>query len=152
MAAEVHPLTFEFCTFDPALMEGMTGTERRPLVDAYWQEADPGRRMGAEAETFVEFEARVEAFMAEALPGLPAGTVLFGHGMWMGMLLWKAFGFRLKDSQSMKNFRRFQSGLPLPNGAVYHLIEAAGGGWRIQADEAIMREVGKVAEAECCVL
>jgi hypothetical protein len=48
----------------------------------------PSVRMGAQAETFLEFSARVGEFIAE-LPGLPGESVIFGHGIWFGMLCWK---------------------------------------------------------------
>lgn len=143
---QVQPLIHEFSTIDPALLEGMTGAERRPIADAYWREADPAKRMGAEAETFLEFEARVEAFMVEATPLLPDGAVLFGHGMWIGMLCWKLLGFSQRDSAGMRDFRRFQLGLPMPNGAAYRLIKSRAHGWKIQADEAIIWAMRNVEE------
>lgn len=146
-AAQVHPLIHEFCTIDPALMEGMTGAERKPVVDAYWSEADPAKRLGPEAETFSEFETRVGAFIAEAAPDLPNEAVLFGHGMWIGMLCWKLLGFSCRNSADMKAFRLFQLGLPMPNGAAYRLTESRAWGWRIQVDEPIMRAIGAVNDA-----
>jgi alpha-ribazole phosphatase len=146
LSPRVHALAYEFHTFDPIVLEGMTGEQRKPHVDAYWQEADPTKRMGPKAETFREFETRVQTFMDESLPHLPDGAVLFGHGLWFGMLSWKLLGFRRRDGLGMKTFRRFQQGLPMPNGAVYHLLGANGTGWRIQADETIMLAVGEVAD------
>jgi alpha-ribazole phosphatase len=146
LAAQVHPLAHEFSAIDPALLEGMTGAERRPVADAYWREADPGKRMGAAAETFHEFEARVEAFMTGSLPELTDGTILFGHGLWIGLLCWKLLGFKRRDSLGMKNFRRFILGLPMPNCAVYCLVEAGKAEWKIQADETIMRAIDEVEE------
>lgn len=146
MGMQLHPLLHEFSTFDPALLEGMNGAQRQPLVEAYWQEADPARRMGEGAETFAEFDRRVGAFLPQ-LQDLPDGTVLFGHGMWMALLIWKLLGFRSSDSLGMKAFRRFQLGLPIPNCAVYHLKEARPGHWHPQADEGLMRKLLAVSGA-----
>ncbi len=138
LLSQTHPLLHEFSTIDPAMLEGMYGEQRRPIADAYWQESNPDMRMGANAETFTEFDQRVTAFLPE-LQHLPDRSVLFGHGMWIGMLVWKLLGFSLRDSSGMKAFRRFQMGLPMPNGAVYRLEERSAGHWRAQVDESNMR-------------
>ena len=141
--AEVHPLLHEFSALDATALEGMTGTQRRPLADAYWKNADPGVRMGPQADTFLEFDARVAEFMAE-LPRLPNRCVLFGHGIWFGLLCWKLLGFSAADSQGMKAFRRFQTGLPMSNGAVYVLEGSRTRRWSWYADEWAMRQVAAV--------
>jgi alpha-ribazole phosphatase len=143
MEPYIHPLLHEFSTIDPALLVGMTGEQRRPIADAYWQEAVPTKRMGENAETFNEFEQRVEIFRSE-LKEIPDGAVLFGHGMWLGMLIWKLLGFSATDSLGMKSFRRFQTGLPMPNCAVYTFMHHSDGHWHIQANEKIMRYISTV--------
>lgn len=142
-AAEVHPLLHEFSALGPAMIEGMTGEQRRPIANDYWQTADPTIRMGQGAETFLEFNARVTEFLDE-LARLPNQCVLFGHGIWFGLLFWKLLGFSADDSQGMKAFRRFQSGLPMPNCAVYVLEDAGATKWRVQADEDTMRRLATV--------
>ena len=141
--AEVHPLLHEFSALDPALLQGMTGEQRRPIAAAYWQAADPAVRRGPQAETFLEFDARLAAFVEE-LPNLPDRTIVFGHGIWFGLLCWKLMGFATDTPQAMRAFRRFQTGLPMPNCAVYvlHGLDAHTWGWR--ADEAAMRQVAAI--------
>jgi len=139
--ARIYETLREFETIDPALLEGMTGEQRRPIVEGYWSEADPDRRFGARAETFREFAGRVEAFKVAALPTLSDKTVIFGHGMWMGMLAWYLLGFCAIDKMGMTAFRRFQLGFPMPNGAVYQLQEGASGEWRLQADRSAMHQI-----------
>ena len=126
--AEIHPLLHEFSALDPALLEGMTGEGRRPIANAYWQTADPSVRMGAQAETFLEFSARVAEFIAE-LPDLPGESVIFGHGIWFGMLCWKLRELGADDSHDMKAFRRFQAAMRMPNCAVYTLTGSPTGRW-----------------------
>ncbi|CAM5792446.1 histidine phosphatase family protein [Ottowia pentelensis] len=145
LADQVIDQLHEFDTIDPELFQGMTGGERRPIMDAYWAEGDPDKRMGPRAETFREFAQRVECFRTGAMLSLPDGAVLFGHGMWIGMLTWQLMGFSAGDSLGMKAFRRFQQGLPMPNAAVYRFTEAAPGRWTFAAEEAIMRAVSTVA-------
>jgi alpha-ribazole phosphatase len=137
---ELHPLMHEFSTLDSARMAGLTGAQRWPHVQAYWHAADPSLRTGENAETFEEFNARVAQFQGE-LPQLPHGTLCFGHGMWFALLIWRLLGFGTADSQGMSAFRRFQQGLPMPNCAVYHLVQAPDGHWRVQGVEPLMRQM-----------
>lgn len=137
----VHPLLHEFETLDPDLIAGMDGEQRQPIVAGYWAEGDPHKRMGANAETFAEFALRVRRFMDEDMPALPDGTVLFGHGMWTGLLAWLLLGFGTDSTLEMRHFRRFQLGLPMPNGALYQLQELSPGHWRLRADVEAMRAV-----------
>ena len=140
---EIHALLHEFETIDPALLEGMTGEQRRPIADAYWTRADPHERLGPRAETFAEFEGRVATFMDD-LASLPDRSVMFGHGMWMGLMAWKLLGLSASDGQSMKAFRRFQLGLPISNGVVYVLDSAGPGRWTWTVDEKMLRLVAAV--------
>ena len=112
IVAQVEPLLNEFSVISYELIAGMSGKERRPLADAYWSEANVNKRMGVEADTFLEFDARVNGLMSK-LNSFPSNTVIFGHGIWFGLLVWKLYGFGTTSSSNMKQFRRFQSGLPL---------------------------------------
>ena len=126
-----HPLLHEFSALDAGLIEGMVTAQRRPLADAFWEQAEPELRHGPDSETFREFSARVVGFAGE-LPHLPQDTVLFGHGIWFALLCWKLQGFGADDSTGMLEFRRFQRALPMPNCAVYGLEQKAKGEWRLQ--------------------
>ncbi len=141
---EAHPLLHEFSTLDSAKMVGLNGEQRWPYVQAYWQAADPQWRDGESAETFAEFNARVAQFQA-GLAQLPHGTLCFGHGMWFALLVWRLLGFSADDSQGMSAFRKFQQGMPIPNCAVYHLVQAKDGHWRVQGVEPVMRQMMAVA-------
>lgn len=80
----VEPLLDEFSIICPSLIEGMNGAQRRVVVRPLWDEPDPYRRSGAQADTFMEFQERVRRFIDERLDELPDGTVIFGHGIWCG--------------------------------------------------------------------
>jgi broad specificity phosphatase PhoE len=138
MVPVVHPLLHEFCTIDPVLIAGMDLEQRRPITEGYWNEADPDKRMGEDAETFHEFAARVAGFEKE-LDGLADATVIFGHGMWLALLVWHLLGFSTQGSSAMRAFRRFQLALPMPNCAVYALERSASGNWSARANVEIAR-------------
>lgn len=104
----------EFSIISHKLIEGMTGTLRRPIEEAFWSAGDVNKRMGIETDTFVGISERVNNFIA-GMPELSDDTVLFGHGIWFGMLLWRLMGFAANDQQSMIGFKRFQNGLPITN-------------------------------------
>lgn len=114
----VHPLIHEVSVIDPALIDGMNLEQRRPVVDAYWREANPDKRAGTNAETFHEFSARVLAFQDE-MDSLPDRTVIFGHGIWLALLLWSLSGKPMRGSEAMKDFREFQLGFHVPNCAIF---------------------------------
>lgn len=131
-SVELEPLLQEFDMIDPAVIAGMDQSPRRPVSDAFWQEADPDKCLGNQAESFRAFAGRVTSFLTDRLPALPDATVCFGHGIWIGMAAWQLLGFTVVNSQAMRGFRRFQTGLPLPNGVVYRLVELTPGTWSVR--------------------
>lgn len=133
VAVELRPLLHEFDMIDPALIAGMDQSQRRPISDGFWQQADPRAQLGENAESFTAFAGRVTSFMSGSLVSLPDNTVCFGHGIWIGMLAWQLLGFPVATSDDMRRFRRFQSGLPLPNGVVYVLRELSPGQWAFRS-------------------
>jgi len=141
-----HPLLHEFSALDAGLIEGMVTAQRRPMADAFWDQVDPDLRHGPGSETFREFSSRVSGFAGE-MPGLPQDTVLFGHGIWFALLCWKLWGFTGDDATVMREFRRFQRALPMPNCAVYGLEQAGKGRWRLHLNEVVMQELATAATA-----
>lgn len=117
---EVQPLLNEFSCLSIDLIRGMDGAARRPLAQAYWQRADIRERTGPGADTFAEFDKRVTAFLAQ-WPELPDHCILFGHGIWIGLLAWKLLGFPANSGKDMAAFRRFQTALPMPNAGIWQL-------------------------------
>ena len=114
------PLLNEFSCLAFELIRDMDGAARRPLADAYWQRADPLECTGAGADSFAAFNQRLSAFLAH-YPQLEDGSLLFGHGIWIGLLAWRLLGFSVETAADMAAFRRFQTGLPMPNTAVWQL-------------------------------
>jgi alpha-ribazole phosphatase len=136
LVPEVLPELAELSVIDHELIAGMTGVERRKVVRPFWEAPDPDQRMGSRADTFREFETRVESFMA-GMDSLPTATVVFGHGIWLGLLAWKLQGNRVTDGQSIRAFRQFQTSLPMHNGVIYNFGRAGNRAWRYSVLEAV---------------
>jgi broad specificity phosphatase PhoE len=115
---------------DPSLIEGLDGAQRQPFTQAYWDDPDPDRRMGREADTFAEFDNRVSLFIEE-MALLPDTTVIFGHGIWFSLLTWRLQGHRAEEAEDMRRFRRFQLSVSMPNCAVFSLIQTSATGWSV---------------------
>lgn len=120
---------------------GMDGTQRTEVADAYWQAADPDLCTGAQAETFAAFVQRVQRFRTQRLPELPDNCVVFGHGIWIAMLCWQLWGFAAEGRQGMQQFRRFQQGWPMPNGASYRVHGDGRAPWSVQIDARVMQHL-----------
>lgn len=95
---QVNPLLNEVHAISHELIDGMTGEQRSPIAQAYWMEGDVNKRMGEHADTFNEFRERVDGFIG-AMVDLPDNTVIFGHGIWFGLLMWRLMGFEAHDKQ-----------------------------------------------------
>lgn len=140
---EVCSYLDEFSVIDPELIVGMNGTQRKPFVKEYWNNPDPFRRMGIRADTFAEFNTRVLAFVT-CMSDLPDSTIIFGHGIWFALLLWRLLGYTVNDAADMRSFRNFQLGLPMPNCAVFTLNEVDRGHWNFRANSSIARLISSV--------
>ena len=121
MPIETEPHLNEFNALCHTLITGFTGEQRKPVIDKYWADSDPNILMGETAESFFQFGLRVHQFLNYILPDLPDKTVIFGHGIWFGMLSWKLLGFDYCDTWSMRAFRRYQIGMPMPNCFSYQI-------------------------------
>ena len=144
ISPQVHRSLHEFSVIDPALIEGLDGAQRKPFVKTYWDDPDPHRRLGENADTFTEFQDRVNAFLAD-MAGLPASTVIFGHGIWFALLFWRLLGYSVTDADSMRAFRRFQLGFPMPNCAAFDLARIDGQRWGVQARPDLARRLVDLA-------
>ena len=120
LTAQVLPVLNEFSCLAFDTIRDMDGEARRPLAQAYWQRADPQECTGSGADRFVDFNQRIDDFV-QHWHHLPDGSVLFGHGIWLGLLLWKLWGFQAESSADMRAFRAWQSQLPMSNTAIWQL-------------------------------
>ena len=127
----------EFVTLPPDEVAGTTNLARKPFIDAYWARAEPAHCTGPGAESFLAFAGRVDQVRAR-LEALPDRSVVFGHGMWLAMLVWRCMGFPVDSTRAMQAFRAFQLGLPMPNCCSYAL-HGDDGHWAIRFAAALPR-------------
>lgn len=120
----------EFSLIDATRIAGMNGEQHRRFVRDYWDNPDPHRRWGTDADTFAEFVARVRAFITQH-PDLPDTTVVFGHGIWLIMLHWLLAESSANTLADMQAFQRYRLDFAMPNCAAFALKPAHSGCWRI---------------------
>lgn len=137
---QINPLLNEVHAISHELIDSMVGEQRRPIALAYWAEGDVNKRMGKHADTFNEFRERVDSFI-NGMTDLSNNTVIFGHGIWFGLLVWRLLGFEAHDKQGMLAFRRFQSGLPLSNCMTYALHSNDGRRWSFKVHPEIVQRL-----------
>jgi probable phosphoglycerate mutase len=98
-----------------------TSHERAPEVRAYWEQADP-QHAEPGAESFAGLLGRVTSFLGR-LGAQQAGPVaVFTHGIFMRAVAWHLLtGVADPGPEDMRQFRRFTSLYPVPNGGVLEL-------------------------------
>ena len=116
-----HPMLHEFVMLDPTRCVGSTYEERIPWVKEYWHRNDPDFRDGVGSETFREFSDRVDCVRRD-IQALLGRTLVYGHGMFFCLWIWRELGFSADTPTAMSAFRRFNLGLPMPNTGIYRLV------------------------------
>lgn len=117
----------EFSYLALATVEGKVPGDVAVLAREYWQRGDPAHRDADIADSFDDFAARVEAFLAR-LHDFDDGSVFVGHGIWIGLLAWRLQGRAVNGPADMQAFRAFQTAMHVPNAGVYSLEIAGGDG------------------------
>lgn len=112
----------EFTYLDPAICSGTTYSERKGLVEAYWEALDPQLRDGGRCESFTTFIERV----AEVRTRLQSTvsdrrSVVLTHGYVMKALIWlQQFPIERIGRAEMAAFDSFRRSLSTPNCCVIH--------------------------------
>lgn len=110
---------FNYLNFDK--IQHLSFDELIRLSDQYWHNADIHYNDGESAESFQDFVQRVN-HIRQFLHELDDGVyVIFGHGMWIGMLIWQLM---VKDRQrilQMSEFRAFELAMRADNCEVFQL-------------------------------
>lgn len=112
---------YEFNYLEYGHIKGLTFPELLTMADEFWERADLSYKDGIDTDSYEEFVERV--FKVRAFfESLPDGVyVAFGHGMWIGMLLWQLLQKDKKRILNMKAFRQFELSIRPKNCEVYLL-------------------------------
>ena len=128
LSLEVWPIQ-EFTYLSPQRCAGTTNLERLPWVTEYWSRADPYYRDSSTAESFQDLIARVDTTLLR-IPFLLANyrfAAIFGHGIFMNALRWRANNEQEAiTSSSMRSCRDYTVNAPIENGMGFRCELAAG--------------------------
>ncbi|MDD2183627.1 histidine phosphatase family protein [Kingella sp. SNUBH-2017] len=106
LKAEVLHDLHEFNYLSFAHIDGQNFTRLKQLSEAYWQRNDPDYRDGEDCDSFASFYRRIADTRAH-FRRLPDGNyTVFGHGFWIGLLLWQLIG--RNHGIDMHHFRTFE--------------------------------------------
>ncbi|RZS34251.1 broad specificity phosphatase PhoE [Herbihabitans rhizosphaerae] len=108
--------------------QSTTVAQRRPMVEEYWQRADPSHVDGPGAESFAGLLRRADAFLHRLRQCASGPVAVFTHGMFIRAVLWALMtGTASPTAGEMRLFRSFVVTYELPNTAIVHLRLDAGG-------------------------
>ncbi len=103
-------------------IKDMSFNELIKVSDDYWQQADKHFQAAQNTESYVNFVHRVRQ-TRQIFDELPKGVyVVFGHGMWLGMLMWQLLHHDNEHRlMNMAAFRQFELLVRPKNCEVYLL-------------------------------
>ncbi len=120
----------EFAFWDRQHWSGSRPEEQKELVDSYWSDADPDRRMG-QAESFAMLLGRVQAALDRlATLKVSAPVLLFTHGHFMQALRRRLLSPAHTARETMVGFREFDERYKVQNTELIE-VELAAGVWRL---------------------
>jgi broad specificity phosphatase PhoE len=120
----------EFAFWDRQHWSGSRPEDQKDLVDSYWSQADPDRRMG-QAESFAMLIARVQAALDRlATLNVSAPVLLFTHGHFLQVLRRRLTHPALTAGETMQGFREFDDHYKVRNTELIE-VELAAGIWRL---------------------
>ncbi len=106
----------EFTYLEPARWNGTSRVQRLPVVEAYWQRADPDYVDGPGAESFANVMRRAEVTLAQLQQMPPDAEVsLFTHGQFMQALRQSVLYPQASVAEKMAGFRAFDQRMPVLN-------------------------------------
>lgn len=107
MQPTILPDLHEFNYLSFANIQGKTFQDVKTQSERYWALNDVDFRDGDDCDSFASFFQQisdVRQYFATKDDGV---YVVFGHGFWIGVLLWQLIG-RYADSLNMTKFREFE--------------------------------------------
>jgi broad specificity phosphatase PhoE len=119
--SQVWPVQ-EFTYISPDRCYNTTVKDRRPMVEAYWDRADPAYVDGEGAESFCALIDRVGNLAGRLRAYGDELIVIFTHGQFIRALVWTLLtGSTAHAAESMRQFRPFAAAFPVPNASIMRL-------------------------------
>ena len=96
---------FNYLSF--AKIKGKTFQELRNHAQCYWATNDVNFREDENCDSFASFFNQINRIREYFLEKTDGVYVVYGHGFWIGVLLWQLLG-RYSDELDMQKFREFE--------------------------------------------
>ncbi len=115
----------EFTYLSSVHEEYSTTADRRPLVEAYWEQLLPDYQDGPQSESFIDFIARVRLFLEYVLKMRGEQVAIFSHEQFITAMLWLLERGDVNErlQASMRDFHQYFRSHPIPNGAIVRLLK-----------------------------
>lgn len=128
---------FNYLSFDH--IADLPATSRRAMAHDYWASKSPDDVDGGErgdAESFNAFNARIDKVI-DTFSEMPDGNhVVYAHGLWLSMLLWRLLSLPMNDADTMRRFRQFEQAISIKNSEIFLL----------QFNGSVMPAISKIRE------
>ncbi len=109
----------EFNYINFSRIKHITAIERHKLSHNYWQTATPDYIDGKDAESFNQLQKRISKVL-NYFDELPSGNyVVYTHGLWLSMFLWRLLNFSTTSNLAMQQFRQFEQAIKIKNTEVF---------------------------------
>jgi 2,3-bisphosphoglycerate-dependent phosphoglycerate mutase len=113
----VHEFTFLALDSD----RKTTAQDRRPLVEAYWQDSNPYYIDGEGAESFDHFIKRVRGMLNRLMYREEEFIAVFSHEQFIRAVVWLSLVDSLIMCSDMRSFRDFLNAYSMPNGSIVQI-------------------------------
>ena len=97
----------EFNYLSLSKIKGKTFQELRNQAQCYWATNDVNFREDENCDSFASFFNQINRIREYFLEKTDGVYVVYGHGFWIGVLLWQLLG-RYSDELDMQKFREFE--------------------------------------------
>lgn len=109
----------EFTYLSPLRCGDTTIFDRRPLVEAFWNRADPNYCDGKGAESFADFMKRVQGVVNRMEMSSVRFCAVFSHMQFIAAVLWRMGNpCRAIDAAAMISYKSFLDINQFPNGSI----------------------------------
>lgn len=107
MPTTILPDLHEFNYLSFAHIQGKTFEQLQSQSEQYWASDDVHFRDGDDCDSFASFFQQINQVRHYFMQKEDGIYVVFGHGFWIGVLLWQLIG-RFSGSLNMQKFREFE--------------------------------------------